>query len=118
MRNLALVQVVAEQWHAFRISRRMLRDFRITRRIQRTQSGAALYEQVVARLTGLNVDPPAIVVKHAKESFAAWPVKRALRLRDVVHYVAYSSYVNSHASSHGTRSDMRGIVELVIRETL
>ena len=115
---LHLRQMASEQWHAWRISRRLLNAFWIVRRKDPALSGVALYEQVIADLGSIVSESPDIVVKHAQESFAAWPAKCPLRLRDIAHYVAYSSFVNSHPDAHGTRSDIRKMVEWVIRETL
>ena len=115
---LHLRQMASEQWHAWRISRRLLNAFWIVRGKHPALSGVALYEQVIADLGAFVSESPNIVVRHAQDSFAAWPAERPLRLRDIAHYVAYSSYVNFHPDSHGTRSDIRKMVEWVIRETL
>ena len=118
MRDFALGQIASEQWHAWRMSRRLLKAFWKARRTHPELSGVALYEQVITDLGAIVSESPTVVVKHAQESFAAWPAKRPLRLRDVAHYVAYSSFVNSHPDAHSTRSDIRKMVEWVIRETL
>ena len=111
MRDFAVGQVASKQWHAWRMSRRLLKAFWKARRMHPELSGVALNEKVIIDLGAIVSESPTIVVKHAQESFAAWPAKRPLRLRNIAHYVAYSSFVNSHPDAHGTRSDIRKMVE-------
>ena len=79
----ALILVAGEQWHAWRVSRRVLRTFLSVRREEPALSGIALYEQVLTRLKDILIEPPDLVLKHVQESFADWPNKGFVRLRDV-----------------------------------
>ena len=118
MPSFALLDIAHEQWHAWKVSRRALRAFWDVCGKQAALPDTQLYEKVVSRLSDLTAESPEQIVMRARESFATWPTSRSLRLRDVAHYVAYSSYVSVHSNAHGTRSDMRRMVEFVIQETL
>ena len=111
-------QIASEQWHAWRTSRRLLSSFWAVCKEQPGLHGIPLYETVVSRRRELSNESPDTIVRRAAESFANWPQKRRLKFRDVVHFLAYSSYMQSHDGEIGTRSDMRKMVEFVIPEYL
>jgi hypothetical protein len=55
-------------------------------------SREALYREVVmrrVRCTDLQADD---IIDSARDSYAEWPVRRALRLRDVAHYLIVCEY--------------------------
>ena len=110
--------IVFEQWHAWRVSRRMLALYQAVRKEQPELSGPALYERVVAHWGGLGGRTPAAIVRYAAESFTTWPVERDLRFRDVVHYLAFHEFMASHRGCIGTQSGFRRVINLVIPEAL
>lgn len=80
--------------------------------------GQSLYRRVVA--ARLNDDDLAAeaVLQHAEQSFAIWPVERALNFRDVVHYLAVSQFMAKHHGARWVYADMRRIVDALIPQHL
>ena len=97
----------------------MLDLFRRERRDRPELSGCALYEAVVARRLG---EKPRIsaaeVVRRAEESFTTWPVERAIRFRDVVHYLIFDEYTHHGKVREATKTNMGAAVARVIPEEL
>ena len=110
--------IALEQWHAWRTSRRLLKIYWIIRMEQPELRGIALYERDVARREHLRSKTPYAIVPSAAEIFTLWPVKRDIRFRDVVHYLAVDDDLQSHRTFAGIRSDMRTMVELIISGAL
>ena len=110
--------IALEQWHAWRMSRRLLKIHWIIRKEEPELCGIALYERIVARRGNVGSKTPHAIVQSAAESFTLWPVKREIRFRDVVHYLAVDDYLQSHRTVLGIRSDMRRMVEMVIPDAL
>ena len=110
--------IVFEQWHAWRVSRRMLALYKAVRKERPHFCGPALYERVVARRGGSDGRTPAAIVRCAAESFTTWPVARHLRFRDVVQFLAFDEFVASHRGCIGTQSGFRRVINLVIPEAL
>jgi hypothetical protein len=46
------------------------------------------------------------LLERAEESFAAWPARRTLRFRDVVHLIAVSEFLASHGDSSWIQTNM------------
>ena len=117
--NLGLFSGTAERHYARRASEQLLDLFRLERREHPDLSGAALYEAVAARRLG---DRPRIkaaeVVRRAEQSFAAWPAERAVRFRDVVHYLIFDEYTHAGKAREATRTNMGAVVARVIPEEL
>jgi hypothetical protein len=76
-------------------------------------AGRALYRQIVALRLG---DAAAAdhVLERAEDSFAVWPVSRALNFRDVTHYLAVSEFIASHAGARWMHADIRRVVDSTI----
>jgi hypothetical protein len=75
--------------------------------------GLGLYHRVVAARTG-NATAADAVLERAEQSFAIWPVERALTFRDVVHYLAVSEFIATHSHARWVYADMKRIVDAQI----
>lgn len=117
--NLGLFAAIAERHYARRVSEQMLDLFQRERREHPDLSGRALYEAVAARRLG---DKPrmsaAELVRRAEESFADWPAERAVRFRDVVHYLIFDEYLHAGKAREATKTNMGGVVARIIPEEL
>lgn len=85
-----------ERHHAARISRQMMRLYRKVAADHPGARKAELYRYVMAARLGGTLTAADAVLEQAAQSFAEWPVARALTFRDVVHYVAVSDYLASY----------------------
>jgi hypothetical protein len=81
-------------------------------------TGRALYQQVIVRRLGLDVEATRGVLQRAYQSFCEWPLVRTLRFRDVVQYVVVDEYLRSHPTDLGTYTDMGKVVAYVIPHNL
>ena len=81
-------------------------------------SGPGLYRKVLAARGGS--DPAAVdeVLRNAEQSFAIWPVTRALTFRDVVHYLVVSEFVSSHDGTPWVHVNMKRVVESMVPDRL
>jgi YHS domain-containing protein len=81
-------------------------------------SGAGLYRRVLTSRRG--ADPATIddVLRNAEQSFAIWPVARALKFRDVVHYLAVSEFVSSYDGTPWVHVNMKRVVESLVPHDL
>ena len=79
--------------------------------------GPSLYRRVVAARIGDDLAAEA-VLQHAQQSFAIWPVERALTFRDVVHYLAVSEFTAKHVGARWVVADMKHIVDAMIPQHL
>jgi transposase-like protein len=78
-----------------------------------------LYRQIVMARTGGTLAAANAVLARATESFATWPVERALTFRDVVHYLAVSDYLATNAeAADWTRENLGRVVASLIPENL
>ena len=69
-----------------------------------------LYRQIVVDRTGCDRAAADAILRHTQESFAAWPVSRELKFRDVVHYLIVSEILHSHNESRWVHADIRRVV--------
>lgn len=62
----------------------------------------------------------AELVRRAEESFADWPAERAVRFRDVVHYLIFDEYLHQGQGKarEATKTNMGAVVARVIPEEL
>ena len=78
-----------------------------------------LYRQIV--MARLKVSPAAAdaVLDRATESFASWPVERALTFRDVVHFLVFSDYLasNDHVAEW-TQQNLRRVIASFVPDNL
>jgi len=107
-------RVVAEKWYTWRTSREMLKWYQRVSGEEPQLSGAALYQEVIVRRSGLDVAAARGVLQRARQGLCEWPGPRKLRFRDVVHYVVMNEYMRSHLTDLGTYTDMRRVVASII----
>jgi hypothetical protein len=108
-----------ERHHAAKTSRELMKLYRATDAAYPGLKKQQLYRQIVmVRLGGSSAAADALLVR-AKESFATWPVDRALTFRDVVHYIAVSDYLAStdHAEDW-TRENLGRVVAKLVSDDL
>jgi len=78
-----------------------------------------LYRQVVMARLGVTRTQADAVLDRATESFATWPVERALTFRDVVHYLAVSAFLESNSDSPDwIRENMGRVVASLVPDSL
>lgn len=108
-----------EKRYAAKTSRELLRLYEKIATSRPGLSKHELYRQVVmARLGGTLAAADAVLAR-ATESFATWPVERALTFRDVVHYLAVSNYLATNAeAADWTRENLGRVVSSLIPEHL
>jgi hypothetical protein len=93
------------------ISRHCLRIFRDLEDTQPQVKGVARYLEVVVRHAGLDAAAALDVIDGAQESFACWPVERALRFRDVVHYLAARQCLAGRPPEQGILTHLAPIID-------
>ncbi len=112
-----LAQSIADRRYARAESRRALRLHAQVRRERPDLAGRALYCEIIARCLGGEPDRARAYVRHAEDSFAAWPVSRAVRFRDVVAYVIIEERVIA-ARRASARADIAAVVASLIPTAL
>lgn len=118
-RNLGLFAATAERHYARHASEQLLDLFRLERREHPDLTGRALYQAVAARRLGVKPRMSAAeLVRRAEESFADWPAERAVRFRDVVHYLIFDEYLHQGKAREATKTNMGAVVARVIPEEL
>lgn len=93
-----------ERRYAKRMSVDLLHAYEIIRPMHRELSGEALYERVIAHERMPHLESAREIIRLAKESFAQRPAERSLTFRDVVSYLAISTYLDSEPRSFGSVS--------------
>jgi len=111
-------ELVAEKRFAGRASRELLELYNRIRLEEPQLSGRALYERVVIRRSGLDVQAAAGVLRRAEESFCDWPSGSDLKFHDLVQYVVIDEYLRSHVATVGTRTNMVKVVARIIPHDL
>jgi hypothetical protein len=96
------------------ISRECLRIFRELEDTQPKVKGVARYLEVVVRHTGADPTAALDVIDGAHESFACWPVERALCFRDVVHYLAAQQCLAGRPPEQGILTHLTSIIDAEI----
>lgn len=73
--------------------------------------GEALYRHVLAQRLGS--DGPAVekMIQGATESYASWPVERALTFRDIVRFVAVSEFIGLHRDTPWVHDGLKHLVD-------
>jgi transposase-like protein len=110
-----------EKHHAAKTSKEMLELYRSLAAAGSARVGnkQQLYRHVVMARLGVNPAAADKVLARATESFATWPVERALTFRDVVHYLAVADYLASNNDVAGwTRENMGRVVASYIPDSL
>ena len=107
-----------ERRYAKRESLKALAMYHAMREQHPELTGIALYEKIVASLTGADAEAAHALVQAAEQSFAEWPSDRGLTFRDVVHYLCFDGYTKSHDDLGWTRTSMRKVANAVIPKDL
>lgn len=109
----------AERRYAKHASEQLLKLFRLEQREHPQLKGRDLYQAVIARRLGSNPTVSAAeIVRRAEESFADWPIERAVKFRDVVHYQIFDEYMHRGKVRVGTRTNIGDAVARVIADEL
>jgi hypothetical protein len=111
-------QLVAEKRFAWHASRELLDSYKRIQLEEPQLTGRTLYERVVIRRSGLDVQAAVGVLRRAEESFCDWPSGRDLKFHDVVQYVVIDEYLRSHVGTVGTRTNMVKVVARIIPHDL
>ncbi len=108
-----------EKHHAAKTSRELLKLYAKVAAARPGLGKQELYRHIVmARQGGTLAAADAILVR-AEESFATWPVERALTFRDVVHYLAVSDYLATNAqAADWTRENLGRVVASLVPDHL
>ena len=80
--------------------------------------GRELYWQILRIRAGGDPRKADTALLEAEQSFASWPVSRALTFRDVVNYLAVSDLLAAHPGKAWTHNDLRRAVETRIPHDL
>lgn len=110
-----------ESWSDVRFARRESRlALSLLRQVHDDRpdlEGRALYLEVLSRCACGGAASAGDLVRRAEQSFAAWPVSRRVRFRDVVSYVVFDEkVVRRHRA--GTLADIEAAVATVIPRSL
>jgi transposase len=108
-----------EKHHAARTSRELLKLHQKVAAAHPGLQRRELYRHIVMARLGATPAAADEILARAAESFAAWPVQRALTFRDVVHYLAVSDYLESHHEAGGwTRENLGRVVSSLVPDNL
>lgn len=99
-----------ERRHVSRTSRVMLSQYRSIASSHPDLLPGEVYQFVVMAHTGCDMATANMILKRAEESFAEWPVSRALKLRDVVHYLTVTEYLDRYGKDFWLRSEINKLV--------
>ena len=115
---LSFLWAAEERRYVRHESRKVLAMYRIVRAQHPAVTGTALYERVVATLNGVGIDAARGLVRAAERSFCEWPCERELTFRDVVHYLCFESFSQSHDDRNWTHTLLREVVDSEIPKEL
>ena len=109
---------VVRSWRERTIARDISRDcLRIYHELESSQPkvrGVARYLEVVVRQARLDPTEALDIIDGAHESFACWPVERALCFRDVVHYLAAQKCLAGRPAEQGIVTHLTSIIDAEI----
>jgi transposase len=108
-----------EKQYAAKTSREMLKLYEKVAAARPGLTKQELYRHIVMARVGGTLAAADAVLARATESFATWPVERALTFRDVVHYLAVSDYLATNAeAAEWTRENLGRVVASLVPEHL
>jgi hypothetical protein len=113
-----LLTPVTEKRYAKRASRSILDLYWQVRTAHPDMAGRALYAEVVAARTRSSPAAAHAILFRAEQSSAGWLTERDLAFRDVVAYLAFTEFLQSHPLHHGTRTNMRQVAARIIPRNL
>jgi hypothetical protein len=104
-----------ERRHTARVSRKLVEAYRRAAAAYPGLQRRALYLHIVIGYLGCAPSAADEVLESAEVSFAAWPVQRALRFQDVVHYLAVTEYT---ATTGWARGNLGRVVASMVPKDL
>jgi hemerythrin-like metal-binding protein len=107
-----------EKRHVGRTSRTILAQYRRISKAHPDLPATSVYVFVVMAHTGCDSSTANIILDRAEESFAEWPISRALTLRDVVHYLTVTEYLDLYGKDFWMRSEIIKMVNANIPKIL
>jgi YHS domain-containing protein len=107
-----------ERRFARRVSRELLKLHRSISASHPELRGRDLYRTIVMARTRGDAESAEALIDQAEESFANWPVHRALRFGDVVHFIAVSEFLGVHGNSPWVHSNVGHEVSSEIPDNL
>jgi hypothetical protein len=116
-RLLPGVRLLTEIWFAWQASHELLDSYKHMHREDPQCIGKPLYERIVSRRSGLDVQAVAGILRRAEQSFCEWPSERDLKYRDVVQYMVIEEYLRSYGAI-GTHTNLAKVVAYVIPDNL
>ncbi len=114
----ALVLAWRERRFAAARCREMLKLHWVVSSVSPQLAGRNLYREVLTARGGSTPLAVEEVLRNAEQSFAIWPVARALTFRDVVHYLAVSEFVSSFDGTPWVHVNMKRVVESMVPNSL
>ena len=115
---LSFLWAAEERRYVRHESRKVLATYRAVHAKHPAVTGVPLYEQVVATMTGAGIDAARGLVRAAERSFCEWPCERDLTFRDVVHYLCFERFSQSHDNRNWTHTLLREVVDSEIPKGL
>jgi hypothetical protein len=107
-----------ERRFARRVSRELLKLYRVISASQPGLRGKDLYRRIVMARSRFDAESADTLINQAEESFAAWPVPRELKFCDVVHFIAVSEFLASHGNSPWIHANVGRVVASQIPHNL
>ena len=107
-----------ERRHVARTSRAALSQYRSITASHPELAPIEVYRFVVMEYTGCDSNTAKNILNRAEESYAEWPVSRALKLRDVVHYLTVTEYLDLYGKDFWMRSKINKLVAAHIPKNL
>lgn len=97
----------------------MLKLHRVVSLAHPSAKGPELYRHIVMARVGGTLAAADAILTRAAESFATWPVERALKFRDVVHYLVVSEYLAANVDvADWTRENLGRVVASLVDDDL
>ena len=110
--------LLREHWQIVRTSRAMLSRFRRIARSQPRLGRTEAYRVLVQDYLHCDRRAADRILSAAAQSFAAWPEDRDLQLRDVIHYVTVTEFLQQRTGERGMRSDVQSVVHALVPQNL
>jgi hypothetical protein len=110
--------VLAEKWYAWCATHEFLQWYQRVGGANPQLTGTQLYQEIIVRRFGLDLEVARCVLQRVRQSFCEWPRRRELRFRDVVNYLVMDEYMHAHSTEVGTYTDMRRMVSSIIPSDL
>lgn len=107
-----------ERRYARRCAREMLALHHQAVRSEPTLAGRPLYRRIVRTRLHCSEDDAEALLTRAEQSFAIWPITRALCYRDVVHYIAVSQFIAAHPGARWVYADIKRVVDRLVASDL